>query len=534
MQLLIVDDEIHAVRGIKAGVDWEKLGFEKVHEAFNIRQAKEVFTSHNIDILICDIEMPEGDGFELLSWKREYYPDCESLFLTCHADFVYAQKAIQLGSMDYLLKPVRFTELEKTVQKAIDKLAKEREMLRFNKTYKRYYHLWESFQPMVIEHFWQDLIQRSIPATREHIAETIAKQNIPYQVSAVVIPILIGVQRWHKKLTPREERIMEYALRNSLEECGFMKQVQGQIVQVKSGALLVVLPEDYAGSIENEQLRNELGGYIEACTRYFFCDISCYIGTPVNMEGVPDMFDVLSAMEARNVTRTNILLFLSEENPHYDTIPLPKMNAWSEMLKYGRTKGLLEEIDHYFDGLLRMERLDASLLRGFYEDFLQMIHHVLHHKGLRSHQVFSGELLSVQASTATRSVADLKQWVTALIEETSDYLHNVDVNQSIVGKVKRYVAQHLQEDISCGGIANWVNMNPDYLTRLFKKETGLTVSDYILQERMDVAKTMLARTDLPIGDIAGSVGFNNFSYFSKMFKKVTSVNPQDYRKIYQS
>lgn len=121
MQLLIVDDEIHAVRGIKAGVEWDKLGFVHVYEAFNIRQAKDILASQPIEVMICDIEMPEGDGFQLLTWVKEHFPEMESLFLTCHADFAYAQKAIQLGSMDYMLKPVRFNELEHAVRKAVQK-----------------------------------------------------------------------------------------------------------------------------------------------------------------------------------------------------------------------------------------------------------------------------------------------------------------------------------------------------------------------------------------------------------------------------
>jgi two-component system response regulator YesN len=364
--------------------------------------------------------------------------------------------------------------------------------------------------------------------------EIMAKHNIPYSETAHFMPILISVQRWHKKLTLREEKIMEYALRNSLEELAVIRQFGGQIVQVKSGALLAVLSIDHGNTIGKEKLSGGLTDYIDACNRYFFCDLCCYVGTPVHIESMPEMFEALVAIESNNVTRTNQVFFLSEHPSNYDTIPLPQMNGWAEMFKRGCKKELLEEIDRYLDVMKCKERLDAKLLRGFYEDFLQMIHHVLHHKGLRAHQVFSEALLSMQASSATRSVADLRQWITALIEETANYVHTVDESQTVVEKVKRYIAQHINEDISREDIANHVNLNPDYLTRLFKKEAGLTISEYVLQVRMDMAKEMLAKTDLPVGSIAAAVGFNNFSHFSKMFKKATAVNPQDYRRLYHS
>jgi two-component system response regulator YesN len=534
-QLLIVDDEIHAVRGIKAGVEWDLIGISKVQEAYNIRQAKEIISTQKIDVMICDIEMPEGDGFELLAWVKEYFPTTETIFLTCHADFEFAQKAIQLGSLDYMLKPVRFVELEKAVLKAICKLKKERELIHFNETYKHYYHLWETYQPMFTERFWQDLIQRSIPSRKALILESMAKQNIPYSDTTLFMPVLISVQRWHKKLTLREEKIMEYALRNSLEELIVKKEPRGgQIVQVKNGAILVILSVDSESMIDKEKLSSELQSYIEACNHYFFCDICCYIGTPVYVEGVLEMFETLVNMESHNVTQTNKIFSLSEQKSSYDTMLLPKMNGWAEMLKKGCKQGLLEEIDQCLDAMLRMERLDAKLLRGFYEDFLQMFYHVLHDKGLRTYEIFSDAVLSTQASSATRTVADLRQWVNTLIEDSAGHIYSIDESQTIVDKVKRYITQHIYEDISREDIASNVNLNPDYLTRMFKKETGLNISEYVLQERVNMAKEMLTKTDLTVGSIAASVGYNNFSHFSKMFKKATAVNPKDYRRLYRS
>ncbi|CAN7373443.1 response regulator [Paenibacillus sp. LjRoot153] len=537
LQLLVVDDEIHAVRGIKAGVEWDQLGFSRVHEAFNIRQAKEIFGTQKIDILLCDIEMPEGDGFQLLSWVKEHSPDTESIFLTCHADFEFAQKAIQLGSLDYMLKPVRFPELEKAVRKAIDQLEKKRRLVQFNETYKHYYQLWESYQPMVVERFWQDLIHRSIPSNKVQIKEIMAKQNIPYSDTALFVPIWISVQRWHKKLTLREEKIMEFALRNSLEELAVRKEANGQIVEVKSGGLLAILPillVDPGSKIDKAKLTNELQGYIDACNQYFFCDLCCYIGAPVYTEGMLEMFESLVTMESRNVTQTNKIFFLSEQRCScYETYQVPKMNGWAELLKCGCKGKLLKEIDQSLDAMKQMERLDSKLLRGFYEDFLQMIHHVLHYKGLRAHQVFSEELLSMQASYVSRSIANLRQWIITMIEEATCRINTVAESQTVIEKAKQYIAQRINEDISREDIASYVSMNPDYLTRIFKKETGLTVSDYVLQERVSLAKEMLVKTDLPVGSIASSVGYNNFSHFSKMFKKATSTNPQDYRKLYE-
>lgn len=536
-ELLIVDDEKHAVRGIRAGVEWAELGFTHVHEAYNVRMAKQVFDDRRIDVLICDIEMPQETGFELLEWVKEHYPDTETMFLTCHADFTYAQKAIQLGSGDYMLKPVRFEMLESAVRKALDKLAKaeqEREKLSFVDTYAHYYNLWESYQPLRLERFWQDLINRVVPANREKIKEALQREQLELGETIRFLPVMISIQRWYKVLTLREEKIMEYALRNAIEELELVKQHSGQLIQLRSGALLAIMKvqEDIIdlGSGYKEQLRQ----YIAACNTYFFCDLCCYTGDPVTVEGIPSMYDLLVEQESHNVTRSNEVIGLRDSASRLDAAPLPIMNGWTEMLKYGRQVEVQREIAEFLDQMRLAGCVDGRWLSAFYEDVLQMMYHVLHFKGVRAHQVFSEMIKSGHAQSAKRSLADLGDWVNKLIHEVMRQIQTLDEGQSVVDKVRAYISSHLNEDLSRDDIAGHVCLHPDYLARLFKGELGLTISEYVLQKRIDKAKQLLSGTDLAITAIAYELGYGNYSHFSKMFKKAALMSPQEYRKYYQS
>ncbi|WP_138755166.1 helix-turn-helix domain-containing protein [Paenibacillus sinopodophylli] len=531
-ELLIVDDEKHAVRGIRAGVSWEDLGFTQIHEAYSVNMAKQVFDGRRIDVLICDIEMPQETGFELLEWVKLHSPSTETMFLTCHADFRYAQKALQLGSCDYMLKPVRFEMLEKAVRKAVDKLEKvesEREKLSFVDTYAHYYNLWEAYQPLRLERFWQDLINRAVPASREKIREALSKERIELGEAERFQPVLISIQRWHKELTLREEKIMEYALRNAFEELALTKQRSGQLISLRSGALLVIIQEQAeVGGSYMEQLRK----YIAACNDYFFCDICCYVGEPIEAEGIPDMYDSLVEQEMHNVTRRNEVIRLQEYASRPDAAPLPIMNGWTEMLKYGRQAEAQREITIFLEQMRLSGRVDGRWLNAFYEDMLQMMYHVLHFKGLRAHQVFSEMIKPSHTRDSKRSLADLGEWVNKLIHEVMRQIQTMDEGQTVVGKVRAYITSHLNEDLSRDDIAGHVCLHPDYLARLFKGELGLTISEYVLQERIQKAKELLAGSDLAITTIAYELGYGNYSYFSKMFKKATQMNPQEYRKLH--
>ncbi len=125
MNLIIIDDEILTIQGIQKGVDWALLGFDHVFTAESAEEAMEYFSQYPIDIMLCDIEMGEMNGVELLEWVREKGMETECIFLTCHDEFSYAQTAIQNRANNYLLKPVIYSDLTRLLQQVSENLMKK-------------------------------------------------------------------------------------------------------------------------------------------------------------------------------------------------------------------------------------------------------------------------------------------------------------------------------------------------------------------------------------------------------------------------
>ena len=90
MRLLIVDDEPIAIQGILHGVDLGQLGFSDVFTANSYMEAVEILEKETVDLAICDIEMPDQSGLELMGWIEEHSPDTETIILSCHDEFAYA------------------------------------------------------------------------------------------------------------------------------------------------------------------------------------------------------------------------------------------------------------------------------------------------------------------------------------------------------------------------------------------------------------------------------------------------------------
>ena len=127
------------------------------------------------------------------------------------------------------------------------------------------------------------------------------------------------------------------------------------------------------------------------------------------------------------------------------------------------------------------------------------------------------------------------QKIGALIERyirsvlASDAKSNQSTNL-LVENVKRYTDENLVYNIELSQVAKLFHYNEKYLGRLFKKETGQTFKEYINNKRIQTAKQLLKNTNLTVTEIAIQTGYNNVTYFNRIFKKAKGVTPTAYRK----
>ncbi|MCM2533345.1 AraC family transcriptional regulator [Neobacillus pocheonensis] len=103
-------------------------------------------------------------------------------------------------------------------------------------------------------------------------------------------------------------------------------------------------------------------------------------------------------------------------------------------------------------------------------------------------------------------------------------------NASISEKVKKYITENYNRDISLNELANVVYVNPYHLAHTFKNEVGISPIQFLITHRIEVAKTMLLHSDLTIREIASKVGYPNANYFNLLFKKFTGYSPGKFRK----
>jgi len=105
-----------------------------------------------------------------------------------------------------------------------------------------------------------------------------------------------------------------------------------------------------------------------------------------------------------------------------------------------------------------------------------------------------------------------------------------DQTSSISEKAKRFIEQNYHIDLSLNDLANHIFVSPYHLSHTFKNDVGLSPIQYLIQHRIEVSKKLLQTSNLPISEIAYSVGYPNSNYFNLIFKKLTGMSPGKYRK----
>jgi len=110
-------------------------------------------------------------------------------------------------------------------------------------------------------------------------------------------------------------------------------------------------------------------------------------------------------------------------------------------------------------------------------------------------------------------------------------IYDPNKDKSIIRDIENYIQDNYQNNISINAIASAVYLTPQYLCKLYKKETGETVNDYITKVRIEQSKRLLRDRRYKLYEIADKVGYNDANYYARVFKKITGLNPSEYRDI---
>ena len=181
MTILIVDDNISTLTTLSGSIDWKSIRIDEVYTAQSVDESLALFRKYTIDILLCDIEMPGTDGLSMVRHLREEGSQVVCIFLTAHAEFEYARQAIEVNSIDYILKPFSLKDVTEKLRSAVQ-LVNERSQ---NSSYIKYGKLWVDSQGALSEKSRQKLVSPESDAEHQgvHKAKEYMKDHYTEQIT---------------------------------------------------------------------------------------------------------------------------------------------------------------------------------------------------------------------------------------------------------------------------------------------------------------------------------------------------------------
>ena len=527
MWALLVDDDLATVRTLRAEIDWQKFGFADAREAYNVNGAIRLIEEADEppELVVCDIEMPMGLGLDLLKWVRGQGMESEFIFLTCHESFAYASEAIEYRAGSYIVKPFDAEKMSAAIEKALLNI-RRREYL---SQYSQYGEYWLKNKEERDAAFWRGVLFARF--SKEHLAAQLEERGIDGEEENWRL-ILVRLSR---SLEPPEGvrewdtasfwfSLRRLACEAILDEFTLEHTVDYQDGQFYFAALL--------SQADAETLLRRSKMFIQ----FWQDNFPGIRGKPLVCIGKTSDLSSLhlhrEEMERRMQSHLDSGEVLQEEQEDKTPalVQLPDSSELMQYLEQQNRSGILNYLRDYMGQLSREGRMDRSSLRLLHQDFLQLVYTYLQKHEIQAHRLYDDPVSQQLQELADSSSFDMIKWASYVADTAFKCVQEVRQSGTVVSHAVDYIRKHFQEDISRDDVAAAVYVTSSYLSRIFRTETGMKITDYLTRCRIEEAKKLLSTTDHSVSDIAVESGFESFSYFSTVFKKVVGVTPVQYRK----
>lgn len=171
--------------------------------------------------------------------------------------------------------------------------------------------------------------------------------------------------------------------------------------------------------------------------------------------------------------------------------------------------------------------------RNFQVELTQLVSKYLHDKKENMNSVIRDPIYLRLDMNAVKSEFSMVQWMAWLMNKVFDLTQEErkeKTEKRITDQVIDYIREHYTEDINRNTLSERFHFSPEYIGKMFRKDIGTSLNDYINSLRVEKAKHLLENTNTKVIDIALEVGFDTLPYFSSVFKKYTGVSPAEFRK----
>ena len=478
--ILLVDDEQPVLDSLLSALDWAEYGFKNIHTALSASAALDVLSSHNIDLLVSDILMPDMNGLEMLKIVRSRYPSTHCVLLSAHSKFEYARDALRLGVENYLLKPIDVVELRETVYRTVKNID----------------------YTNAISH---DLYDRNI-LVRWLYGRISSDELVEHSRYTKLNVLLRRYRVIYIQCANHAQQLM-----NHLGKCLSLNYTIHDLLLDDHTGFLPLGCRDVSDETVFEAIYDLLPIWKNAL-------IVCGSLATGNSEVLQSRTDAMHAAEYARLAGASG--WVSYDRICWDILNVASLSQLEDILHLEYPEKAAQDwaIRHTIS-------LTAAALPDLYAQACMMILHIVNKQNMPQSSKLTLSPWSGESSVDNAVV----QLVSAILDGSRVLRQGCRGISPVINRVLQYVTENLSSSISIKQFAEQAKMNATYIGRLFKEEMNMYFSDYVCLTRINKAKTLLETTALSVGDIAHQVGIYDVSYFTQCFKKQERLSPMKYR-----
>lgn len=521
-KLLLVDDEDEARGRISSLID-HNCGFIVVGKAGNGHDAYELVEELKPDVVLTDIKMPFIDGIELARMLKRDFPTVKVAFISGYDEFKYAQEAIKLNVVAYLMKPLTSSDINLFLHSLKSKLDDE---------YSRKFN-----NDIAMQNY-----KESLPLLIDHTINSVLISQDQ------IIDNLQRLKQFGLNTEPGRfvSCFLEIDSSKSLDELMSLEKIKvllfdlyhiyfhdykfKHFLTVQNGILMIIKEHDQPLFKSVDSFLYEL---VQTADQYM--EIRIRIGISnifFQFEQLQKAYqEAVEAIRYGRFLNTGRIVYINEvEHKATESITfgLDEIKAIENKIKFGSTNEVHELLEHKKTEIKEHNNMISS-------DFFLI--------GLANLMIDFAQSINVDLSTIIKENLLQKLLSFSTLDEIFDWSEHVLLElrekliQSSISRTKRLleeVIRYVEQDfanplLSLNIVCDRFDISISHLSMLLKKEKNVTFNKYVIEVRMEHAKKLLKQSPLKIVDIANQCGYNEVYYFSHSFKKYTGYAPKQYR-----
>lgn len=524
---VLVDDDFLVRSYLKMLSAWERAGFEIIADVRDGEEALEVMEQEVVELVVTDIAMPLMDGIQLIRKIREKDTGIYVIALSCHDEFEYVKEAMKEGADEYVLKN---TLNEKSLYTLLQAANEKLEMQKTECSGKM-----QDNEGSDAEYL--SGINRKFLFFNQILAGTLSEKDLEregiaagvrgkYLNSAVIVMKLEDYGEaedlWSE--VKKEQYCLGFV--NRFQEMAgdvtSQMKIEEEMMYVGNGVFccFVDLSDLCRGSEMYQKLTNMASVCYRICRKEEYRYQIGVSNSCIGAEALRQAYQQARMMVKAAFYAPDGITYYEPGKVMKKELPREAENLLeqSELIRKRNKKDEFRKMSKAAVEAFRKEYTESSIVT----DWLRRIEERLLNK--------AGEEKRI-----VHTIEEVEKVLEEMVEQLTE-CENLEISEQVSKPVRRaaeYAAEHYKEAIGLVDAAEVAGVNSTYLSYLFSQEMKTGFANYLLNLRLEHAKKLLRSCDLKIWQIAEKSGFNDYHYFSKVFKKNVGMNPAQYVKKFR-